>query len=185
MKSLARDAGNYAPKGDFCVREFSSGVRADGFIALADEDPSKDLIIDVLGSDPSNISFIRASSNILSLRKPSRMPLTGASSMVTMPLYSILASPSSVPSVPISVLCSIALHKQSTTTRRTHIPALGNITLISGPSHAYLWLPPHSPKLGTCLLSLTMLTMPNATICKMYYKHLPPPRNHLVFTMLV
>jgi hypothetical protein len=68
VKSLARDAGYHAPKGDFCVRESSpcaDGVRADGFIALADEDPSKDLIIDVLSSDPSNISFIRASSNIL------------------------------------------------------------------------------------------------------------------------
>jgi hypothetical protein len=32
---------------------------ADEFIALADEDPSKDLIIDVFGSDPSNIYFFR------------------------------------------------------------------------------------------------------------------------------
>jgi hypothetical protein len=68
VKSLARDAGYHAQKGDCCVRESSpsaDGVRADGFIALADEDPSKYLIIDVCGSDPSNISFIRASSNIL------------------------------------------------------------------------------------------------------------------------
>jgi hypothetical protein len=68
VKSLARDAGYHAQKGDFCVRESSpsaDGVRAEGFNALADEHPSKDLIIDVFGSDPSNISFIRASSNIL------------------------------------------------------------------------------------------------------------------------
>jgi hypothetical protein len=68
VKFLARDASYHAPKGDFCVRESSpnaDGVRADGFIALADEDPSTDLIIDVFGSDPSNIAFIGASSNIL------------------------------------------------------------------------------------------------------------------------
>jgi hypothetical protein len=51
-----------------CVRESSTstdGLRADGFIAFADKDPSKDLPFDVFGSDPSNISFSRASSNIL------------------------------------------------------------------------------------------------------------------------
>jgi hypothetical protein len=119
-----------------------------------------------------------------SLRQPSRpvtrrrMPHAGASSMVTMSLYSHLASPSSVPSVPIYVLCSIDLHKQSTTTRRTHIaalfPVLGNTTLISDPSHACLCPPPHLPKLGICLLSLKMLMILNATICKMISKHLPP-----------
>jgi hypothetical protein len=170
-----------------CVRETSpsaDGVHADGFIALADEDPSKNLIIDVFGSDPSNIFFVGASSNILFEKafeagyKKKDMPHAGASSMVTMSLYSHLASPSSVPSVPIYVLCSIDLHKQSTTTRRTHIaalfPALGNTTLISDPSHACLCPPPHSPKLGICLLSLTMLMILNATICKMLSKHLPP-----------
>jgi hypothetical protein len=130
-----------------------------------------------------------------SLRKPlrpvtrRRMLHTGASSMATMPPYSLLASSSSVPSVPISVPCSIALHKQSTTTRRTHIaapfPASGSTTLISGPSHAYLCLPPHSPEPGVFLLSRTTLMMPNAIICKMLYNHLPPPYYHLVFTLLV
>jgi hypothetical protein len=144
-----------------CVRESSpsaDGVRADGFIALADEDPSKNLIIDVFGSDPSNISFVGASSNILFEKafeagyKKKDMP------HVTMSLYSHLASPSSVPSVPIYVICSIDLYT----------------TLISDPSHACLCPPPHSPKLGICLLSLTMLMILNATICKMLSKHLPP-----------
>jgi hypothetical protein len=128
-----------------------------------------------------------------SLRKPSspvtRMPHTRASSMVTMPPCSLLASPSSVPSIPISVLCSIALHKQSTTTRRTHFaapfPALVNTTLISGLSHAYPCLPQHSPKPEIFLLSFTTLTMPNAIICKMLYKRLPTPHHPLIFTLLV
>jgi hypothetical protein len=161
VKSLARDGGYHAPKGDFCVRESSpsaDGVRADGVIALADEDPSKDRIIDVFGSDHSNISFVRASSNILfekafeaGTRKKSSRP---------------------------------GGHKQSTTTRRTHIaapfPASGSTTLISGPSYAYLCLLP-----GVFLLNRTTLMMPNATTCKMLYNHLPPPYYHLVFTLLV
>jgi hypothetical protein len=75
--------------------------------------------------------------------------------------------------------CSIALHKQSTTTGRTHIaapfPASGSTTLISGPSHAYLCLPPHSSEPGVFLLIRIKLMMPNAIICKMLYNHLPPP----------
>jgi hypothetical protein len=197
VKSLARDAGYHAQKGDFCVRESSpsaDGVRADGFIALADEDPSKTSSSMCLARIPP-IFLSSGLHPTFSLRKPSRsvtrrrMPLTGASSMATMPPCSLLASPSSVPSVPISVLCSIALHKQSTTTRRTHsaalFPELGNTTLISGLSLAYPCLPPHSSKPGVFLLSLTTLMMPNAIICKMFYNHLPPPHNHLVFTLLV
>jgi hypothetical protein len=171
VKSLARDAGYHAPKGDFCVRESSpsaDGVRADGFIALADEDPSKDLIIDVFGSDPSNISFIRASSNIL-FEKAFEAGYKKKDATYRGLVNSLLALPSSVPSDSIYVLCLIDLHKQSTTTRKTRIaalfPALGNTTLISGPSYACLCLPPHSPKLGICLLrSLTMHIMLNATI---------------------
>jgi hypothetical protein len=56
VKSLARDAGFHAPKGDVCFRESSPGVtglRADGIILLADEDCSNDLILDTYGADPT------------------------------------------------------------------------------------------------------------------------------------
>jgi hypothetical protein len=144
-----------------CVRESSTstdGLRADGFIAFADKDPSKDLPFDVFGSDPSNISFSRASSNIL-------FEKTFKAGYKKDATYKGLVN-------------------GNTTTRRTiaarYFPALGNTTLISGPSYAYLCLPPHSPKLGAFLLSRTMLMMPNATICNMLYKHLPLPHYHLV-----
>jgi hypothetical protein len=68
VKSLARDAGFHAPKGDVCVREASdtvTGLRGDGIILLADEDCSKDLIIDTFGADPTLVSFLAASTNIL------------------------------------------------------------------------------------------------------------------------
>jgi hypothetical protein len=46
LKSLARDAGFHAPKGDVCLRETAPGVtglRADGIILLvAEDDCSKD-----------------------------------------------------------------------------------------------------------------------------------------------
>jgi hypothetical protein len=65
------------------------------------------------------------------------------------------------------------------------IPASGSTTQTSGPSHAYLCLPLHSPEPGVFLLSRTTLMMPNAIICKMLYNHLPPTYYHLVFTLLV
>jgi hypothetical protein len=64
FKSLARDAGFYAPKGDVCLRETAPGVTgllADGIILLADEDCSKALLIDIFGCDPT----LASSSNIL------------------------------------------------------------------------------------------------------------------------
>jgi hypothetical protein len=68
VKSLARDAGFHAPKGDVCLRESAPGViglRADGIILLADEDCSKDLILDTYGCDPTLVTSLAASSNIL------------------------------------------------------------------------------------------------------------------------
>jgi hypothetical protein len=68
VKSLARDAGYHAPKGDVCERETTpalKGLRADGIILLGDEDYSKDLLIDTYGADPTLASNLQASSNIL------------------------------------------------------------------------------------------------------------------------
>jgi hypothetical protein len=68
VKSLARDAGFHAPKGDVCLRESAPGVtglRADGIILLADEDCSKDLILDTNGCNPTLVSSLAASTNIL------------------------------------------------------------------------------------------------------------------------
>jgi hypothetical protein len=42
-----------------------TGLRADGIILLADEDCSKDLILDTYGADPTLVSSLAASSNIL------------------------------------------------------------------------------------------------------------------------
>jgi hypothetical protein len=64
VKSLARGAGFYAPKGDVCLRETAPGVTgllADGIILLADEDCSKALLIDIFGCEPT----LASSSNIL------------------------------------------------------------------------------------------------------------------------
>jgi hypothetical protein len=41
------------------------GLRADGIILLADEDCSKDLILDTYGCDPTLVTSLAASSNIL------------------------------------------------------------------------------------------------------------------------
>jgi hypothetical protein len=68
VKSLARDAGFHAPKGDVCLRGSAPGVtgfRADGIILLADEDCSKDLLIDTFGCDPTLVTSLAASSDIL------------------------------------------------------------------------------------------------------------------------
>jgi hypothetical protein len=198
VKALARDAGYHAPKCDFCVRESSPIAQMAyvpmGLLLSPTKTPQKTSSSMCLARIPP-IFLSSGLHPTYSLRKPSRpatrrrMPHTGASSMVTMPLYFLLASPSSVSSVPISALCSIALHKQSTITRGTHFaapfPALGNTILTSGLSHAFPCLPPHSPKLEIFLLSPTTLMMPNAIICKMLYKLLPTPHYHLVFILLV
>jgi hypothetical protein len=68
VKSLAGDAGFHAPKGDVCLRGSAPGVtgfRADGIILLADEDCSKDLLIDTFGCDPTLVTSLAASSDIL------------------------------------------------------------------------------------------------------------------------
>jgi hypothetical protein len=68
VKSLARDAEYHTPKGDVCERETTpalKGLRADGIILLGDEDCSKDLLIDNYGADPTLVSNLQASSNLL------------------------------------------------------------------------------------------------------------------------
>jgi hypothetical protein len=50
-----------------CLRETAPGVtglRADGIILVADEDCSKELLIDTFGCDPTLVSSFAASSNI-------------------------------------------------------------------------------------------------------------------------
>jgi hypothetical protein len=68
VKSLARDAGFHAPKGHVCLRESAPGViglRADGIILLADEDCSEELFVDTFGCNPTLVTSLAASSNIL------------------------------------------------------------------------------------------------------------------------
>jgi hypothetical protein len=51
-----------------CVKEGTdtvTGIRGDGIILLADEDCSKDLIIDTFGADPTLVSSLAASTNPL------------------------------------------------------------------------------------------------------------------------
>jgi hypothetical protein len=51
-----------------CVKEGTdtvTGIRGDGIILLADEDCSKDLIIDTFGADPTLVSSLAASTNLL------------------------------------------------------------------------------------------------------------------------
>jgi hypothetical protein len=43
----------------------TAGLRADGIILLADEDCSNDLILDTYGCDPTLVTSLAASSNIL------------------------------------------------------------------------------------------------------------------------
>jgi hypothetical protein len=164
VKSLARDAGYHAPKGD--VVSVSPPLAQMAYVLMGlllspTKTPQKTSPSMCLARTPP-IFLSEGLHPTFSLRKPSRpvtrrMPLTRASSMIIRQREGLLLL--------------------------APFPALGNTTLISGPSHAYLYLPPHSPKLGAFFLSLTMLMMPNATICNMLYKNLPLPHYHLVFTM--
>jgi hypothetical protein len=199
-KSLARDAAYHAPKGDFCVRESSpsaDGVRADGFIALADEDPSKDLIIDVfvwLGSLQYffHQGFIQHSLFEKAVEAGYKKKDATYRGFVN-------SNNATVLSLSFTIFVSFCLNllylfdrftqtiydyekdsycRSLSSIIRKYYTNLGSVTVC-------LCLSPHSPKLGIFLRSLTMLMMLNATIYKMLYTRLPPPHYHLVFTILV
>jgi hypothetical protein len=138
VKSLARDAGFHAPKGDVCLRESAPGViglRADGIILLADEDCSKDLIIDTYGCDPTLVTFLAASSNILfdnvfAANIITKNATYSHASTSTVPPFYPLDSPSLVLLVSNSVPCSTDSPQLFSNKNRIlfadHFLALGN-----------------------------------------------------------